>query len=43
MCKHGFPINIFGVLVITIANFTIIPAVFGYDPSEVPAWAIPAP
>jgi sodium-dependent dicarboxylate transporter 2/3/5 len=41
MCKHGFFINIFSVIVVTVATFTIIPAVLAFDVTEMPEWALP--
>jgi sodium-dependent dicarboxylate transporter 2/3/5 len=41
MCKHGFFINIFSVIVVTVATFTIIPAVLAFDVTVMPEWALP--
>jgi sodium-dependent dicarboxylate transporter 2/3/5 len=40
MCKHGIFINFFAVGLVTLATFTIIPAVLQFDPAVIPDWAI---
>jgi sodium-dependent dicarboxylate transporter 2/3/5 len=39
MVKHGDILNVFAVIVATIAAFTIFPAVLGYNVKEYPEWA----
>jgi sodium-dependent dicarboxylate transporter 2/3/5 len=41
MCKHGIIINLFSVLLVTLATFTIVPAVLGFEVTVVPDWALP--
>jgi sodium-dependent dicarboxylate transporter 2/3/5 len=39
MVKHGVVLNVFAVIVATIASFTVFPAVLGFKVNEYPEWA----
>jgi sodium-dependent dicarboxylate transporter 2/3/5 len=41
MCKHGIVINLFAVVLVTLATFSVVPAVLGFDVKSMPDWAMP--
>lgn len=41
MARSGFWLNVFGILVITVMTFYVMPVLWGIDLAHVPAWALP--
>jgi sodium-dependent dicarboxylate transporter 2/3/5 len=41
MCKHGIVINLFAVVLVTLATFSVVPGVLGFDVKSIPEWAVP--
>ncbi len=41
MAKAGFLLNLAGVIILTIAAYTLLPLLFGASPSNIPHWAAP--
>ena len=41
MAKAGLLLNLAGVIILTIAAYTLLPLFFGATPSTVPDWAMP--
>ncbi|MGD8394024.1 MAG: SLC13 family permease [Candidatus Eiseniibacteriota bacterium] len=42
MMRAGILLNLIGIVLITLSMFLIGTAVFGIDPAQLPAWALPA-
>ena len=39
MARVGILLNLLGVVIVSLAIYLLAPAVFGFDPAHVPAWA----
>jgi sodium-dependent dicarboxylate transporter 2/3/5 len=41
MARTGLALNLLGIVILTVAGFTLAPWVFDFDPLSVPVWGRP--